>query len=69
LNIYVVAVIWSSAILKKNFLDQRHYAGLVLFLLPFVLYGYSATFDYVLDDKLVVSENAFVKKGLVFCKD
>jgi tetratricopeptide (TPR) repeat protein len=57
-------VIWSSAALKKNFLNQRNYAGLALFLLPFLLYGYSVTFDYVLDDKLVVSENAFVKKGL-----
>ncbi len=68
-KIYVVAVIWSSAALKKNFLNEGHYADLVLFLLPLLLYGYSITFDYVLDDKLVVSENAFVKKGLAGIRD
>lgn len=28
-----------------------------------LLYGYSVTFDYVLDDKIVITDNQFVKKG------
>ncbi|MHC4425889.1 MAG: hypothetical protein ACYSYV_07320 [Planctomycetota bacterium] len=47
----------------RHFQEERHYPKLVLFILPFILYGYSLTFDYVLDDKLVLSENDFVKRG------
>jgi protein O-mannosyl-transferase len=37
----------------------------LLFAIPFLLYGYSITFtEYVLDDKIVLSENKFVKVGL-----
>ena len=36
----------------------------ILLIIPFLIYGYSISFDYVLDDKIVLSENNFVKKGL-----
>ncbi|RLD62212.1 MAG: hypothetical protein DRI95_13325 [Bacteroidetes bacterium] len=42
---------------------------LVLFILPFLLYGYSITFEYVLDDKIVLSENRFVQQGFSGVKD
>jgi len=42
---------------------------LILFILPFLLYGYSITFEYVLDDTIVLSENRFVQKGFSGVKD
>lgn len=42
---------------------------LILFILPFLLYGYSITFEYVLDDKIVLSENSFVQQGFSGLKD
>lgn len=38
--------------------------GMLLFILPVLLYATTRTFGYVLDDVLVLSENNFVKKGL-----
>lgn len=46
-----------------NFWSQHVWEGLILLLLPFVLYGTTVGFDYVLDDKIVLSENAFVQEG------
>lgn len=37
--------------------------GILLLLIPFILYGSTATFGYVLDDKIVLTDNQFVKKG------
>ena len=37
---------------------------IILLIIPFLIYGSSISFDYVLDDKIVFSENNFVKKGL-----
>ncbi len=36
---------------------------LILFVLPFALYGMSLGFEYVLDDKIVITDNDFTKKG------
>ncbi len=47
----------------QPFWSQHLWAALILLILPFILYGLSMTFGYVLDDKLVLSENNFVKKG------
>ncbi len=44
---------------KKYFL---HFAGLFIF--SFILYGYSITFGYVLDDGLVNASNKFVQEGI-----
>jgi hypothetical protein len=37
--------------------------GLALLILSVALYGYSTSFGFVLDDKIVLSENNFVKQG------
>jgi hypothetical protein len=49
----------------EGFWRKNSCPALVLFLLGLLLYGYTVTFDYVLDDKIVLSENSFVKKGVV----
>ena len=41
----------------------------VLLVLPFVLYWQTLDYAYVLDDKLVLSENAFVKQGVAGIPD
>ncbi len=41
----------------------------ILLFLSFAMYLSSLTFDYVLDDKIVLSENNFVKKGFSGIKD
>lgn len=46
-----------------SFWRQHWREALILFLLPFVLYSASIQYGYVLDDKLIISENNFVKKG------
>lgn len=43
---------------KNNWLG-----GLIIFLLPLLLYLATYQFGYVLDDKIVLSENSFVQKG------
>ncbi|GJM36308.1 MAG: hypothetical protein DHS20C18_53090 [Saprospiraceae bacterium] len=51
-------------LVSDNGFWKRHFAqGIILLLLPFILYGMSIKYGYVLDDKLVLSENNFVKKG------
>ncbi len=52
------------AVAPKNFWQQHFWVIPILLILPFMLYGMSITYGYVLDDKLVLSENNFVKKGL-----
>ena len=54
----------------EGFWKENKWAALILFSLAFILYGYSITFDqYVLDDKIVISENNFVKSGTKGIKD
>lgn len=54
---------------QSSFWKNYKVAAFILFVFPFILYGYSITFGYVLDDELVLSENAFVKKGFAGIKD
>lgn len=56
----------SEATTTKRAAFWRRYAlpALLLLILPFLLYAATRTFDYVLDDMLVLSENNFVKEGL-----
>lgn len=43
---------------------KRHWIeGAILLVLPFLLYYQAMSFGYVLDDKIVISENAFVQQG------
>lgn len=37
---------------------------IVLLLVSILIYGYTSTFGYVLDDALYIPDNAFTKKGL-----
>jgi len=53
----------TNTVSKKGFWVEHRYAALILFSVPFLLYGYSLTFDYVLDDKMVLSENSFTQRG------
>jgi tetratricopeptide (TPR) repeat protein len=41
----------------------------ILLLLPFLLYGAALQYGYLLDDKIVLSENSFVQQGLSGLKD
>ena len=45
----------------KGFWLQRWLPTAILLFLPFVLYFQSTSFGYVLDDKIVLSENKFVQ--------
>ena len=47
------------AFLRKNLIPLA-----VLFVLPILLYWFTLQFDYVLDDKIVITENNFTTKGL-----
>ncbi|MEZ4911556.1 MAG: glycosyltransferase family 39 protein [Saprospiraceae bacterium] len=44
-------------------------AGIIFLLISFGLYYASIPFDYVLDDKIVISENTFTKKGVAGLKE
>ncbi|MEL6922837.1 MAG: glycosyltransferase family 39 protein [Bacteroidota bacterium] len=52
-----------------GFWNQHWLPALVLFLSGVVLYISSVGFDYVLDDKMVISENNFVMKGIAGIRD
>ena len=43
--------------------------ALILFLLPFALYISTLDFEYVLDDKIVIVDNQYTKKGLAGIKE
>lgn len=47
----------------KGFWMRNKWPALILFVLPFLLYGVTIGYGYALDDKIVVSENEFVAKG------
>lgn len=53
-----------SPVVKSNIDSGNLLPMIVLLLLPFALYAASLSFEYVLDDKIVITDNAFVKKGL-----
>ena len=48
---------------QQAFWKTHKWEALILLLIPFILYGSTATFDYVLDDKIVLTQNNFVKQG------
>jgi len=57
----------AAAPLSSTFLPgfwQQHWVpALLLAVLAFVLYGASVKYDYILDDQMVVWQNAYVQKG------
>ncbi len=48
---------------KKGFWRKHWLEGLILFLVPVALYAMTIPYEFVLDDQIVITENAFVKKG------
>jgi len=44
---------------KKNWLP-----ALLLFAIAIALYAYSTTFEYVLDDQIVLTNNTYTKQGI-----
>ena len=61
----------SGADLSKSLIDltpfrvtDHKWALLLLFVLPILLYLQSTTFGYVLDDKIVITDNAYTQQGI-----
>lgn len=54
---------------SRPFWPQHLWAAAILFLLPFALYAAALQFGYLLDDKIVLSENSFVQQGLAGLAD
>ena len=52
-----------NSLFNKGFWRSNLFAGITLFMLAIGLYAYSTTFDYVLDDQIVLTNNSFTKKG------
>lgn len=59
----------SNSPFSGGFWQQHWLPGLLVLLLPFVLYFQAVSFGYVLDDKIVLSENNFVKAGTAGLSD
>jgi len=55
--------------LLEVILSKSKYQYLLLFLLVFMLYGNTLTLQFALDDRLLITENAFTKKGFAGIKD
>ncbi len=47
----------------SNFWKRNWWKGMILLLLPFLLYWQSTGYGYVLDDQIVITDNEFTKKG------
>jgi len=52
-----------SSLFVNGFWQRNLLAGITLFIIAIGLYAYSTTFDYVLDDQIVLTNNSFTKKG------
>jgi len=54
---------------QTHFWKENLFPALIVFIIPLLLYASTISFDYVLDDKMVLSENKFVKEGFFGIKD
>ena len=54
---------------KRNFWIKHWKEGLVLFLLASALYAVSISFDYTLDDVMMIQDNQYTNKGFAGIKD
>jgi len=52
-----------TSFLEKDFWRKNLLPASILFFLAIGLYAYTITFDYVLDDQIVLTNNNFTKKG------
>ena len=48
---------------NDGFWKQNWWKGIILVVLPFLLYHHSTNLGYVLDDQIVITDNKFTKKG------
>ena len=55
--------------LLEEILQKSKLQYMLLFILVFMLYGNTLTLQFALDDRLVITENAFTKKGISGIKD
>ena len=53
----------TGLLFEKGFWRKNVLPASILFFLAIALYAYSTTFDYVLDDQIVLTNNNFTKKG------
>jgi len=58
-----------TGIFRPGFWQDQWMPALILVVLAFVLYGAAISFGYVLDDQMVIWENAFVQKGFAGLRD
>ena len=54
----------TSPLFENSFWRRNVLAGITLFVIAIGLYAYTTTFDYVLDDQIVLTSNNFTKKGV-----
>jgi hypothetical protein len=48
---------------RAGFQENLRLQAILLFVVSFLLYAQTITFEYAIDDKIVISENKFVKEG------
>jgi len=53
----------TTLLFEKKFWKKKLLPASILFFLAIGLYAYATTFDYVLDDQIVLTNNNFTKKG------
>ena len=54
---------------NNGFWEQNWWKGIILFVLPFLLYYQATNLGYVLDDQIVITDNKFTKKGFAGIDD
>ncbi|MBP7273527.1 MAG: hypothetical protein KA974_06780 [Saprospiraceae bacterium] len=59
----------SEPLLLPNFWKKNWLPSIIICVVGFLLYAYTINFGYILDDKLVITENKFTKKGISGIKD
>lgn len=58
-----------TSLFDDSFWQRNSLAAGILFILAVSLYAYSVSFDYVLDDQIVLTNNSFTKKGFAGIHD
>jgi tetratricopeptide (TPR) repeat protein len=54
----------STAVWETGFWSKHSIPAILLFLLPFALYFPATGYQYVLDDQIVITDNAYTKSGI-----
>jgi len=60
---------FNEYLFERNFWKKNLIAAVILFILGFGLYVSTSTFEYVLDDQIVITENSFTNRGLAGISD